>query len=32
MAVYFMQAADGGPVKIGHSGDVEARGEELERH
>lgn len=32
MAVYFMQAADGGPVKIGTSCDVEKRQRELEFH
>lgn len=32
VAVYFMQSADGGPVKIGHSTDVERRREQLSSH
>ncbi len=30
--IYFMQSPDGGPVKIGYSGDVEARARQLESH
>jgi hypothetical protein len=30
--IYFLQSTDGGPVKIGHSEDVEARVRQLEGH
>ena len=30
--IYFMQPSDGGPVKIGHSADVEARRQQLESY
>ncbi len=30
--IYFMQAIEGGPVKIGHSKDVDARRAQLEAH
>jgi len=30
--IYFLQPIDGGPVKIGHSADVEARLRQLEAH
>jgi hypothetical protein len=30
--IYFLQATDGGPVKIGHANDVELRHRQLESH